>query len=78
MVVAERQGREKPAKIEQGRSEDPSEDLGQNKEHSWLAQFTEGRPRGGETYKEEPKGQGSSLHVFWVSMPSHLENVFSF
>ena len=31
--------------------------------------------------KEEPKGQGvslSSLGVFWVGMPSHLKDVFSF
>ena len=50
MVVAKRQGREKPTKIEQrkvkGRSEDRSMDLRQNKEHSWLAQITQGRPEG--------------------------------
>ena len=50
MAVAKRQGREKPSKIEQrkvkGRSEDLSEDLRWNKQHSWLAQFTQGRPRG--------------------------------
>ena len=50
MGVTKRQGREKPAKIEQrkvtGRSKDRSEDLRQNKQHSWLAQFTQGRPRG--------------------------------
>ena len=38
MAVAERQGKEKPMKIEQkkvkGRSEDQSEDLRKNKEHS--------------------------------------------
>ena len=37
MAVAKRQGREKPAKIEQskvkGRSEDWSEDLRENKQH---------------------------------------------
>ena len=41
MVVARRQGKGKPMKIEQrkvkGRSEDWSEDLRQNKQHSWLA-----------------------------------------
>ena len=41
MVVAKRQGREKPAKIEQrkvkGRSKDRSEDLKKNKQHSWLS-----------------------------------------
>ena len=47
-------------KIEQmkikGRSEDRSEDLRQNKQHSWLAQFAQGRPRWREkTLKEEPK-----------------------
>ena len=50
MVVAKRQGREKPAKIEQrkvkGRSEDQSEDFRENKQHFWLAQFAQGRPRG--------------------------------
>ena len=50
MAVAKRQGRGKPTKIEQGkvkgRSEDRSEDCSQNKQHSWLAQLTEGRPRG--------------------------------
>ena len=44
MVVAKRQGREKPMKIGQRkvktRSEDRSEDLWQNKQLSWLAQFT--------------------------------------
>ena len=44
MAVAKRQGREKPEKIEQRkvkeRSEDRSEDLRSNKQHSWLAQFT--------------------------------------
>ena len=56
MAVAKRQGREKPAKIEQrkvrGRSEDRSEDLRENHQHSWPAQFTQGRPWGEEkTYK---------------------------
>ena len=43
MVLAKRQGREKPSKIEQrkvkGRSEDRSEDFRENKQHFWLAQF---------------------------------------
>ena len=60
MAVAKRQGREKPMKIEQtkikGRSDDRSEDLRQNKQHSWLAQFAQGSPRWREkTLKEEPK-----------------------
>ena len=50
MAVAKRQGREKPEKTEQkkvkGRSQDMSEDLRWNKQHSWLAHFTRGRPRG--------------------------------
>ena len=41
MVVAKRQRREKPVKIEQR-----SEDLRLNKQPSWLAQFTSGRLRG--------------------------------
>ena len=44
MAVAKRQGREKPVKTEhrkvKGGSEDQSEDLRQNKQHSCLAQFT--------------------------------------
>ena len=44
MAVAERQGREKPTKIEKRkvkeRSEDRSENLRKNKHHSWLARFT--------------------------------------
>ena len=61
MAVAKRQGREKPAKIEQrkvkGRSEDPSEDFRQNKQHSWVAQFAQGRPRGREKHiKRGTKG----------------------
>ena len=44
MAVANSQGREKSEKIEQrkvkGRSEYLNEDLRQNKQHSWLAQFT--------------------------------------
>ena len=41
MVVAKRQGREKPSKIEQRKvkesSKDPEEDRRYNKQHSWLA-----------------------------------------
>ena len=40
MVVDKRKGREKSVKIDKGRSEDQSEDLRENKQHSWLAQFT--------------------------------------
>ena len=59
MAGAERQGREKPTKIEQrkvkGRSEDQSEDFRQKKQHFWLAQFAQGRPRGRKTYKRRSK-----------------------
>ena len=55
MAVAKRRGwetRENRRKVK-GRSEDRSEDLRQNKQHSWLAQFTYSRPRGEEkTYKK--------------------------
>ena len=55
MVVAKRQGREKLTKIEQrkvkGRSEHLSENLRWSKQHSWLAQFTQGRPRGRKNTK---------------------------
>ena len=72
-----------PGKLNKGRSKDQSEDLRQNKQHSWLAQLTQGRPRGMEKniYKEEPKGWGSlslslphalgcsSLRVFGSTCP---------
>ena len=62
MAVAKRQGREKPAKIEQRRSEDQSEDLRENKQHSWLAQFTQGRPRGRKKLTERgARGPGLCL-----------------
>ena len=79
MAVAKRQGREKPMKIEQtkikGRSEDQSEDLRQNKQHSWLAQFAQGSPRWREkTLKEEPKHSPPAPHPacvgsFSLSLP---------
>ena len=51
MAVAKRQGREKPVKIEQrrvkGRSEDWSEDLRKNKQHSWLSPICIGQAQGG-------------------------------
>ena len=59
MVVVKRQRREKPAKIEQRTSEDQSEDLRYNKQHSWLAwlaQFTYGRPRGRRKHKKRSQG----------------------
>ena len=63
MAVAKRQGREKPAKIEQRKVEDQSEDLRRDKQHSWLAQFTQGRPRGRKkkTYKKRSQRAGAPL-----------------
>ena len=50
MAVAKRQGRENPAKIEQRkvkrRSEDWSEDLRKNKQHSWLSPICIGQAQG--------------------------------
>ena len=40
MAVVKRQGREKPAKIEQRKVEDWSENLRWDRQHSRLAQFT--------------------------------------
>ena len=89
MAVAKRQGRKKSMKIEQrqikGGSGDLSEDLRQNKQHSWLAQFTQGRHRGRKKHiKREAKGGAkglsftlsffllhTGLHI-WV-MITHLE-----
>ena len=54
MVVAKRQGREKPEKMEQrkakGRSEDRSEDLGKNKQHPWLSPICTGQAQGEEKH----------------------------
>ena len=82
MAVAKRQGREKPMKIEQtkikGRSEDQSEDLRQNKQHSWLAQFAQGRLRGrGKHIKRGAKGLSPSFSpvcwgtLFFASLSQH-------
>ena len=51
-----------PRKQNKGLSKDQSEDLKQNKWHSWPAQFTQGRPRGEErTYKKRsPRARGLS------------------
>ena len=93
-AVAKRQGREKPAKIQQrkvkGRSEDWSEGFRQNKQHSGLAQFTQGRPRRRrkQLKKEEPKGSLPPSHTLarsstlislhlWVGMPSCFEDGYS-
>ena len=72
MTVTKRQGREKLAKIEQRKVGGRSEGLRWSKQHSWLAQFTQGKSGGGEkTKKEEPKGQGSlSVSLLFVSFGS--------
>ena len=62
-----------PQKQNKGRSKDWSQDLRQNKQHSWLAQFTYSRPRGRRKNmcKEETKVQGGSLsraHSFSFSV----------
>ena len=61
MAVAKRQGREKPTKIEQRKVQGPDEDLRWDKQHSWLAPFTQGRPRGRKHIKRGAQGPGLSL-----------------
>ena len=68
MAVAKRQGREKPVKIEQRkvkrRSEDQSEDLKSDKQHSWLSPICMGQVQGEEkTYKRR------SQSAFSLSLP---------
>ena len=70
-----------PQKQNKGSSEDQNEDLRQNKQHSWLAQFTQGRPTGRRKKHKRNQNQAgglSSPRDFWVCMPSHLKDVFSF
>ena len=54
-----------PSKQNKERSKDQREDLRQNKKHSWLAQFTQGKPRGEEKkhIKREAKGPRGSLFL---------------
>jgi len=63
MAVAKRQGRGKPAKIEQrkvkGRSEDQSEDFRQDKQHSWLSPICIGQAQVEE--KKPIKGGAKAL-----------------
>ena len=77
MAVAKRQGREKPAKIEQrkvkGRSKDQSGDFRENKQQSWLAQSAQGRPRG---KRKHIKGGAKALS-FSLSLP-HVCALFLF
>ena len=84
MAVAKRQGREKPTKIEQRKVR---QEWGPQVEQTALlaSPIYIGQAQGEEkkTSKEEPKGWGfslcfSPLCIFWVGMPSQLEDVFSF
>ena len=91
MAVAKRQGREKPAKIEQTKVRGP--EWGPQVEQIVLlaspiyieqAQGEEKKKKNIYIYKEEPKGRGSLPHTgalfslcLWVDMPSHLEDGFS-
>ena len=77
MVVAKRQRKEKPVKMEERKSEDQSDKLRWNKEPSWLAQFAEGRLRG-RRKKYIKRSQNWAPLFFWVSPPSYLEDLFSF
>ena len=81
MAMAKRQGREKPAKIEQrkvkGRSEDQSdEDFRYNKQHSWLSPICIGQAQVEEkkkTYKRRSQSSFSlsfspaCMHSFYLS-----------
>ena len=84
MAIAKRQRREQPVKTEEGRSKDESENLRENKQPSWLAQFIQRRMGGGggkhikRAAKVDYGRRFSSLGVFWVGPPSCLEDVFSF
>ena len=82
MAAAKRQGREKPAKIEQRKVRGP--ERGPQVEQTALlaSPIYIGQAQGEEKniYKGEPKGRGPllfSLHL-WVSVPSCLEDVFSY
>ena len=62
-----------PQKQNKGKSEDQSKDPKENKQHSWLAQFTQGRPRGKEkTYKKRSQRAGDlSLSLSLTSTHWH-------
>ena len=81
MAVAKRQGREKPAKIEQRKVWGP-EWGPQGEQTAFLASPVYiGQAQGEEkTWKEEPEGRDSvsSLRVFWVGLLSRLRDVFPF
>ena len=89
MVVAKTQGREKPIKIEQRKIRGPEQ--GPQVEQTAVLtspiyiQQVQGEAK--KTYKKRSQMAGGlslSLSlplfslVFWVSMPSHLRDVFSF
>ena len=61
-------------KYNKGRSKDRSEDLRQNKQHSWLAQFTQDRSRGRrKNVKRGAKGPEVSLsHMHALSLSPSL------
>ena len=89
MVVAQRQAREKPMKIEQrkvkGRSEDESEDFRQNKQHSWLSPICIGQAQVEEKHiKGGAKALSHSLsfssvcmYTLSLSLPAHSSTLFS-
>ena len=90
MAVAKRQGKENPMKIKQ-RKVRGLEWGPQVEQRALLASsIYKGRPRGRKKHiKRGAKGLWvsllrtralslSSLRIFWVGMPSHLEDVFSF
>ena len=80
MAVSKRQGREKPAKIEQrkvkGRSKDQSEDFRQNKQHSWLSPICIGQVeveekkhiKGGAKHARSHSLSLSSMHRLLLSL----------
>ena len=83
MVVAKRQGKEKPVKNR------TKEGLRTGVRTSGRTYSTPGQPNlqragpggGGKTYKKRSQNWAeglSSLHLFWVSMLSCLKDVFSF
>ena len=81
MAVAKQRGREKPVKIEQRKARGLSEDLRQNKQHSWLALFTKGRPGGGKTYKKRSQRVGglscACAHSLSLFLPLSLSLLFA-
>ena len=78
MVVAARQGSEKPMKIEQskvkGRSEDPRTSGRTHSAPGWPNLHRAG-PGGGKTQKK--RSQRAGLSPLCVGFPSHLEDVLS-